>query len=163
MSEPLKSIEELKPQDIQTYPVWEYVNDHKTGETIVTPVTETPVRSLRGRVIGTKIQFSNGGAAWAVLENIDSSKAHLNEHFLTLSIWHDGAWFTLSRYFDADYREKGPHSLAECLRLDIDQVFPIAYDLSPYALGNPDALVGIIFKGSRLKLSQAALMDVAAK
>ena len=67
----------------------------------------------------------------------------------------------LSRYFDVDYSENGPEALARFLGLDVDEVFPISYDITRYADGNRASLVGSILKEPREKLTRAQLIALA--
>jgi hypothetical protein len=92
---------------------------------------------------------------------VDERSPRLTEHFLTLSVLHDGRWFVVSRYHDVDYVENGPEALAQFLALSIDEVFPIAYDLRPLAKGDPAALAGKIFKEPRERLSRAEIVAMA--
>ena len=72
-----------------------------------------------------------------------------------------GKWFTLSRYHDFDYSQSGPEALSNFLRMDVDQVFPISYDLRPFAKGDAGALVGKIAKEPREKLTRSQIIAMA--
>jgi hypothetical protein len=66
-----------------------------------------------------------------------------------------------SRYHDLDYSEKGPNALADFLGLQIDQVFPISYDIRHAAIGNASVLMGTILKEPREKLTPAEIIAMA--
>ena len=142
----VKPIESLQVSDFNACPVWEYVNDDELGETVVRPVKRIPAVSLTGRVVATKVRLANGDLRWALLGNVDLENPRLTEHFLWISVIHKGKRFHLARYHDYDYAENGPHALAQFLGLGVDQVFPISYDISRYAKGDPAALVRKISK-----------------
>jgi hypothetical protein len=109
----LKRPDALRPPDLEAEPVWEFVtNDELNGdETRVRPVSERPVRSLDGRLIGIRVRLSNGSSRWAMLSNVSPGNAKKSRHFATLSIDKEGQWFHLARYFDADYATRGGASL----------------------------------------------------
>jgi hypothetical protein len=101
---------------------------------------------------------------WAIIGNVSAGDPRSTEHFLTLSVERSGRWFFLPRYHDFDYGERGPEALARFLSLSPDDVFPIAYDLSPYVEGgDPAALSGTITKEPREKLTRAELIAMALR
>ncbi len=117
----LRSIDSLLVPDLQIHPVWEFSDDEEAGdETLVRPVELLPVQSLAGRLVGTNVRLSNGATAWALIGNIDLADPRCAEHFLTLRIERDGAWFDMARYFDPDYNERSPAALAAFLLLHVD-------------------------------------------
>lgn len=157
----MKPIEALDVSDLQKHPVWQFANVDGANETLVRPIRRLPVARLTGRVVGTRVDLANGTCVWGLLGNIDERNARLTEHFLTLSVFHDRNWFTLARYHDFDYSEKGPNALARFLRLSIDEVFPIAYDIRPYAKGEAGALTGLIPKEPRERLARDDVIALA--
>jgi hypothetical protein len=158
----LRSIDSLLVPDLQIHPVWEFSDDEEAGdETLVRPVELLPVQSLAGRLVGTNVRLSNGATAWALIGNIDLADPRSAEHFLTLSIERDGVWFDMARYFDPDYNERGPAALAEFLRLPVDEVFPIHFDIRHCATGSSAALVGSVQKDPKEKLSRSELLKMA--
>lgn len=156
-----KLVEELTVSDLETFRVWQYVNNDSAGETKVRPIRKVPAKSLTGKIVGSKVMLNNREEIWAILGNIDANNPRLSEHFLTVSIERNGKWFTLSRYHDYDYAVNGPEGLATFLNLSVDQIFPINYDISKYAIGVPAALSGIILKEPREKLSRAEIVALA--
>lgn len=161
MSKDTKPIEWLKVADLEANPVWQYTSDDRAGETLVRPVKRIPVKSLTGKVIGTQVRFANGMQAWALIGNIDPQNSRLTEHFLTLSIEHNGKWFALARYHDFDYAERDPEALARFLGLRVDDVFPIAFDVRQFVQGDLAALAGTVRKEPRERLSRAEIIALA--
>lgn len=161
MMKTLKPIESIEVRDLEAHAVWQYANVDGDNEAFVRPVRRLPVARLAGKVVGTRVRLANGTDAWGLLGNIDESNARLTEHFLTLSIFHDGRWFTLARYHDFDDGQSGPDALARFLGLPVDEVFPIAYNIRPYVKGDPSALAGLIPKEPRERLSRAELIALA--
>ena len=99
--------------------------------------------------------------AWALIGNIDSRNKRLNQHFVTISIERDGRWFHLARYHDHDYGSRGPEELARFLGRRVDEVFPIAYDVRAFAIGDADALTGVIAKDPLERLTRAQIIALA--
>jgi hypothetical protein len=161
MSKELTRVDRLTAGDLDEHPVWQYVNDDRHGETMVRPVKRTPVATLTGKLVGTQVRLANGSSVWALLGNVDNRNPRMTEHFVTISLERNGKWFTLSRYHDFDYAKKGPDALARFLGLHLQEVFPISYDLTTYARGHPDALVGKILKEPRERLTRAEIIALA--
>jgi hypothetical protein len=156
-----KNIEALTKTDLEAYPVWRYLNDDRSGETKVRPVKRIHVTNLGGKLAGTRVRLANGNFVWALIGNVDSRNPQMTKHFLTLSLQREGKWFTLSRYHDFDYSQNGPASLASFLGLDVDQVFPICYDITHCAIGDIEALRGEIPKEPHEKLTRAQIIAMA--
>jgi hypothetical protein len=164
MDEHTKRVEELTVSDLRAFPIWEYTNtDEPLGETAVQPVKEMPAKNLDGRLVGTRIRLANGSSVWALICNVDSDDPRATRHFLTLAVFDKEKCFDLARYHDIDSNEHGPQALAAFLRLPIDEVFPISYDLSRFSLGDSAALVGTIPKEPREKLSEDQLISMAVQ
>src|SRR5947209_5524490 len=126
-----KCIFDFSPSDFETYPVWRYDHgeEEKYGDGILKPVQKLPVDSLKSAIIGVPVQLANGKRAWGAFYNIRLSDARKSEHFLSFSVEKEGKWFALGRYFDPWYHRANPEALANFLGMNIDDVFPIAYDL----------------------------------
>src|ERR1043166_3289623 len=136
MSSQSKRIEDLDLTDVESFSVWQFTNeDSEAGDTIVRPIKQTPVKNLNGRVAATQVRLSNGTRIWALIGNVDTENPRLTEHFLTLSVFRGGEWFTMARYHDSDAAERGPTALARFLGLTVDEVFPISSDSSKLSLG----------------------------
>ena len=157
-----KPAELLTSADLIAHPVWTFTGSDARGETLVRPVSRVPVKSLTAKILGTTVTLANKAPVLALMGNIDHTSARLTEQFLTVSVERDGRWFHLARYFDPDYSRRGPHALAECLSLSIDDVFPIFYDLRQYVVdGDPAALCGIVTREPRERLSLDELTALA--
>jgi hypothetical protein len=161
MSNHAKRVEDLTVSDLEQYAVWRFLNDDQIGETMMAPEKKTPVKVLDGCLVGTKVRLSNGGEMWALLGNVDSSDPRSTQHFLTLSVWKGANTFAMARYHDFDAEERGPQALAKFLGLPVDEVFPISYDISQYASGKREALVGVIEKEPRERLTRAQIIKLA--
>lgn len=156
-----KRVSDLSAADLVARPVWKYSREDDEGEPMVRPVARLPVPSLAGKLVGTKVRLGNGTEVWALIGNIDSQNRRLNQHFVTVSIERDGRWFHLARYHDYDYVERGPEQLAAFLGTDVDAVFPIEYDVTPYAVGDAEALTGVIGKEPEERLTRAQIIALA--
>ena len=161
MSDKPKLIQSLTVADLAADPVWQFTNRDRAGEMLVRAVKKIPVKSLTGKVIGAQVRLANGTQTWALIGNIDTGNRRLTEHFLTLSIERAGTWFALARYHDFDYMDRGPEALSDFLGLPVDQIFPISFDVQPYAQGDPAALTGSIGKEPRERLSRAEIIAMA--
>ncbi len=130
-------------------------------ETWVKPVRKLPVDDLVGKVAGTQVRLSSGRLVWAMIGNVDVHNAKATEHFISLSFRLGRTWFHLARYHDFDYESHGPKALADALQMPINDVFPIAYDLTHVSRGDPQILRGRILSAPRKRLSEAALMRLS--
>jgi hypothetical protein len=158
-----KSVLSLRVSDLEKHPVWQFVNEDEGDETAVRPVNRLPVSSLMNRIVGTQVQLAEGSSVWAIIGNLDTENARMNEHFVVLSIERKGKWFQLERYFDLKHREHGSKALARFLRLPVDKVFPISYDVRKYAKGEANALAGTVLKKPRVRLTRAELTALAVR
>jgi hypothetical protein len=163
MSTSTKRIEDLTVSDLEGSPVWQYTNSDRAGETAVKPVKKLPLKSLTGKIFGIQVKLHNGEVAWALISNVDATNARLTEHFLTLSLQTNSKWVTLARYHDPDYLENGPEALARYLERDVDEVFPISYDLTPYAVGEKASLSGQVLKQPRERLARSEIIALAVQ
>jgi hypothetical protein len=129
-----KPVDKLLAEELDAFPVWEFATDEEGAperdETWVRPVRTAHLRDLSGKLVGTFVTLANGTRQRAILGNVDLTNARSTQHFVTLSVESDGAWFHLARYHDLDYDVNGPAGLSAFLALDVEEVFPIAYDLS---------------------------------
>ncbi len=156
-----KPVTALTADDLARFQVWEYDtgSDSLPGrnETWVVPVPELPIASLSNRVVGVSLRL--GGREWVgLLGNIDLDDPRATREFATLSVWRDGSWFHLARYFDIEHERRGPEHLAEYLGLPVGEVFPIRYDLSGVAGGHPQAVKGRIEAEPVVRLTEAERM-----
>jgi hypothetical protein len=161
MIENVKPVESLTVADLKATSVWQYANRDTAGEMLVRAVKKVPVKNVTGKLIGTQVRFANGAQAWALIGNIDPRNPRLTEHFLTLSIEHAGRWFSLARYHDFDYADRGPEALSRFLGMTVEEIFPISFDIQQYAEGDPEALKGSVQKEPRERLSRAEIVAMA--
>lgn len=155
MNDITKPVEEIQIADLEAFPVWEFA---KAGETRVRPVRDLPVKSLMFRFVGTQVRLANGSHVWANIFNVEPSDPRRTEQFLTLTVYKDTKRFVLSRYFDFDFAESGPESLASFLGLPLNEVFPISYDITHHVVGNSAALSGVITKDPRERLTEKEII-----
>ncbi len=139
----LKRVDQLTIANFRRYPVWTYVPETRTrDETWMKPVRKIPVDDLDGKIVGSQVRLSCGRQVWAMIGNVDVRDANANEHLIGLSVRIGRTWFHLARYHDIDYENRSPSALAKTLSLPVSQVFPITYDLRPFARGDERALQG---------------------
>lgn len=129
--------------EVAKYRVWRMVGDDSEGEAVVKPVTRLPVSKLNGCLVTCQVSLGNTKEkVWSLIGNIHPTLREINDHFLTISIEHNGEWFFLSRYHDVDFKTNGPDALCKFLGLSKDAVFPIKYDISDVVVGKSDCLRG---------------------
>lgn len=153
-----KATESLGIADISEYPVWEYCN---WDDNLVRPVRETPVDTLENRLVGTRVQLNDGSLRWGILSRIALNNAEATGHFMVLWIGDGTNWFELARYFDAAIDTHGPSQLAAFLGRQMGEVFPIRYDISDLAIGNPEVVKGTITDTPKERLSDDALIQLS--
>ncbi len=156
-----KLVENIKIKDLEKFPVWQYINNDTIGETSVKPVKKIPVKSTDGKIFGVKVNLANGRVIWATLCNVVAGNSRLTDHFLLISLEYNDEWFTLARYYDFDYEQNGPKALADFLKMEVDEVFPISYDITPYVIGEKSALLGIILKDPKEKLTKPEIIALS--
>lgn len=158
-----KSVNALTAEDVRAHPAWKFVNDDSLGERVVEAADELPLESLTGVVVGTQVKFANDETRWATLFNVSSSEPLPTEHFLSLCVLHETKWVPLARYHDVDYSIRGPAAFASVIGLEIDDIFPISYDIRRIAVGDPGALAGQILSVPRSRLTKLELIEMAAR
>ncbi len=121
-----KKISELTVADLKRQPVWRFVS---VSSTEVVPVETLPPRSFESLVIGAEVQLADESWVWALLQNFSLSGAAVNDHFLNLTFDIQGSWFVLARYHDPWIESHGPQKLAQLLNRNLEQIFPIRFDL----------------------------------
>jgi len=163
MTKKNKRIEDITEDDLLDTPVWQFINIDTTGETVMRPIAKTPVTDLTGRIVGTQVAFGTGEKVWALIGNVDVNNPLSTKHFLTLSILRRGRWFTMSRYHDFDYNELGPEALATFCGQRIQDVFPIAYDISAASHGDRASLIGVIDAEPQERLTDAQIIALAVQ
>lgn len=149
---------DLSIEDIENSPVWEFP---RTGETVVVPVADYPVSDMTFRLIASQVQLANGTRLWSIIGNVSPKDFYRTAVFINVSFLKDGKWFALARYFDSAYEQYGPEAFARFLGVPTEDVFPLAYDIRPYVLGEPRALAGLIEKEPKTRLSIGEIMKLA--
>jgi len=140
----MKPVDALTVEDLREHSVWQYAPGRLGNEITVRPLKKGPAANLTGKLVGTQVSLANGARFWALIGNVDVASPRLTTHFITISLEREGRWFHLARYHDFDVAERGPKQLAAFLGFSVDEVFPIAYDLSAYAKGDPQVLKGTV-------------------
>jgi hypothetical protein len=160
----MKTVEALVPRDFTEFPIWEYTLSGGIlgGESIVEEVREDVITHLNNRILGTHVMLHNSRLEFCALERLDLDNSLLTEHFLGASFYRNGAWFHLRRYHDFDYDKWGPEQLALFLGLNVDDIFPMKYDLSRVACLKSN-LVGFIQKRPPGILDKDDLIQLALK
>lgn len=157
-----KPVHQLTPEDFRLSPIWEYDLDEEAGdergETWVRPVERDPETDLANKVIGVPVALNNGTRMFACLVNIVLCSEAATREFLTLSLWHNGDWIDLARYFDVDHVRRGPKALSEQIGIPIHEVFPIRYDISEHVQGAEAVVRGVIHLEPTHRLSEGERM-----
>lgn len=157
----MRALRDLKVDDLIQCPVWEMVEDAKSGDVLVKPVRRLPARTLRNRLIGTNLQLADGSTAWALLGNVSPNHLAATKHFMTVSVHHAGKWFDLARYHDIDYARRDAAALARFLSKEVSDVFPLAYDITSVATGLKEALSGEVPALPQEQLGQSELISLS--
>jgi hypothetical protein len=144
-----KPVDQLTPDDLARHPVWEYAHDEEgvegRDETWVRPVKRLPITDADNRVIGTTVRLAGGRECPATLGNLDVARPDKTRQFLVVAVYRpDGTSFGLARYFDPWLDRCGPEALAAFLGLPLDEIFPIAWDVSTVVAGDPRCTRGVI-------------------
>ncbi len=141
----LKRVDDLTPADFAAYPVWEFALElEHVDDALVRPVTKLPVNTLTNRFVATQVHLANGETAWANLENIELNDAADTRKHLALSLFWRGKWVAYFPPHDFGTGKQTPAALACALGLEVDDVFPISYDISNCCVGDPPVVKGTI-------------------
>lgn len=157
----IKTVRSLTTSDLAAAQVWQFVRHDSSDEPLVRAIKRIPVRNPSGKLFGTQVTLSNGNKKWALIGNVDNASPRMNEHFLTLDLENNGEWFSLARYHDHDYDQRGPIALARFFGLPPSEVFPILFDLRSICIGNPQALAGVVRIEPRERLTRAEVIALA--
>jgi hypothetical protein len=150
-----KSVEKLTADDYADFPIWEFTNDDEEHDDLsMAPVIELPVTDMGGRLIGTQVRLANGTFRLGTLGNLHLQDVEATKTYLMLSLHQDDDVFHLARYHDVDRDTHGPKALSEFLGLDIDDVFPISYDVSRFCLSHPSVTRNVIVADPPHKLDK---------
>lgn len=144
MIEP-RPVESLTPADAMQHHVWRFVPDEMLSETIdetfVVPESE-PVDSLDSKVILTEVALANGNMFPAMINNVFANDRKKTQIFIDISLFYMGIWFDIPRVIDSDYSNEAVVKIADALGIEVDDMFPIHYDLRQYVIGEGEGLFG---------------------
>ena len=161
----VKAVDELTPSDFAVHPVWEFVNDGEANlphEAFVRPAHIIPVSSGDSRLLGTELTLADGRRVNGFLGNVDLQEPVSTEHFSTVTVFDDcGNRFDLARYHDVDFESRGPAALARFLKSNVESVFPMTYDISTIAVGEPESIRRTIRAVPDSRLSRDELIQLA--
>lgn len=155
----LKEVGDLTKEDFEANPVWEFVDNHKMSDTLMSPVKRLPVATLSNRVIGCEIELASGSKIWGILSNIDLADPRRNELFVSLIFLKGRRRFILARHVDVLRSRLGPAALAKFLMIPLRDIFPIKYDISAFCEGHPECLLGEIEQKPRHAMSLDEMSD----
>ncbi len=157
-----KTFSSLSHQDLLKHPVWEFLTDSdETGSLLIKSIDRLPVRNLNNRIVAVNFDLADGGKRFGFLGNVHLQNKAANLHFITPAFETDSGWFTLSRYFDTDVARNGPEKLSQLLGRELYAIFPIKYDISPWAVGDPEVIRGEIRAAPIERLSSAEIAKLA--
>lgn len=153
--------EEMTPEDFEQSPVWEFALDlEEIDDRLLRPVTELPVDDLGNRVVGTQVRLANGARMWAAIQCLHLDDPYKTRHLMWLSFFVGGRWIGLVRYHDPGQNMCGPIPVARALGLDVNDVFPVTYDVRHCCTGDPLAVTGVVEADPKDKLTRAQIMDL---
>ncbi len=155
----MRQVGDLFEQDFRAHPVWRLVESSE-GDTLASPVHDLPLATLDNCVVGTDVLLADGSSHFAVLANVSALSALSTEQFLTATFFLNGGRWVLARYFDDDWDHQGPLAFAKRLGRQVDQIFPVTYDLSMHCSSRAWSLKGMIEAVPRASLSEAERLDL---
>lgn len=164
-----KPCDKITPEDLAKHPVWTFdlKNEALPGrdETWMVPVTKLPVSSLNNHGCLANAVLACGKKMTAMLWSIDLTSQRRTEQFIAIAFWLNDRWWHLSqRPFlseSGNLESHLPNDLASKLGLDLNEVFPIAYDISQIAIGPSEITQGKILIEPREKLTKSQRMALA--
>lgn len=143
-----RSLFALPLSELLHYQVWEFDLENEANDgndTWIKPVTELPVTGLGNRIVACELTLANGSEIIGIIGNVSLDNLRSTREFITISVLKNGEWFHLARYFDVTYNSEGSDALAAFLNMEVDDVFPISYDISSCAVGLETVTKGQIF------------------
>lgn len=155
--EPRERVEvsKITPEHFERHPVWTFQGSGNE-DTTVRPMEGVPVAELGSSLVGATVTFSGGKQVFAMFGNVLPRNPRGTKHLMTVSFsLPSGKWFHLARYHDPTRKIFGPEMLAVAFKLPVDRIFPIAYDLTPFVVGDPQALKGTIVAEPDERLTRA--------
>lgn len=161
----MKAFSDITPKDLRRHAVWQFANDveSSTGdETFLRPYEDLPIDDFGNRIVGTIATLANGDHVWITLQNIDLQSPYKTEHFVAITMFNRaGEAFPLARYHDIAHDTYGPDKLAAFMGLSVDDIFPIAYDISDVAIGDHDSVRRKVPVAPRRLLSRSEIIQMA--
>lgn len=151
-----KPVDALSYEELSREQVWQFVEEitsPEMDETWVSPVIRLPVDDLSGRVVTTHVTLANGATVVASLGNVECNDAFRTSVFLAAFFHKPGEMFHFNRYHETDDDDEGPKALAKFLGYAVEEIFPVAYDISHMAVGDPHVLKGTILLHPEHRLS----------
>jgi hypothetical protein len=146
----LKDVGQLTEADIRVHPVWEFNTvREEMGETVMSPITNLPVKHLIGRLVGTEVVLACGVTWPALLGSLDLQDPAPNEHLLTITFMKG-----LERcHFGMDpCISVSAQSVAKFLGYSVEQIFPIHFDISEWCIGHTKSVRGSILQEASVRL-----------
>jgi len=166
-TEAMKAFSDITPEDLLSQPVWEFANDVElstSDETFLRPHDDLPIHDFGNRIVGTIATFANGDRVPIILQNVDLQSPYRTEHFVTITLFNPaGKAFPLARYHDIAHDTHGPDKLAEFMGLSLNDIFPIAYDISEVAVGDHDCVRREVPVAPRRLLSRSEIIELAIR
>ncbi len=160
----MKSFSTITPTDLLRHPVWEFANDSEHAnddETFLRPCHDLPIDDFGNRIVGTIATLANGDRVPIILQNVDLQSPFKTEHLVSITMFNKkGKAFPLARYHDIALDAYGPEQLAAFMRLSVDEIFPIEYDISELAIGDRDCVCRVVPLVPRRRLSRSEIIDL---
>jgi hypothetical protein len=153
-------LKNLTPAQLEFQQVWKIVPAGRDGELCVSPEKAIRPRSLKNRIVATKVQLANGLCLWALLENIDIDLPEFTKHSMVCYFYLKNKWWRLARYHDVDAMKHSPQELARRLGNKIEEVFPISYDVRALCSVDSSALAGLIFAEPETRLTLKEIINL---
>lgn len=125
---------DLRPADVERAWLWQFVPAGDDGVLRLKPVKAgRTAKKFHARDVGAMVELADGSRMPALIEGISLDVPEFSRHNRQLILWiEDHGWFALAQYFVNDdvQAERGPHVLCGLLKKDVEQVFPIRFDIS---------------------------------
>ncbi len=135
----------LTADDFKAHPVWRFTGQHEylgsDGELVVEPVLDLPVQTLEGCFVGTELILANQRRVLGELHGIKLHNLRLTRLVLNFIVHLNNRSFLFRRLAS---KVSGPEQLSSFLDLPLSEIFPIRYDITEYAVGDPGVVRGEI-------------------
>src|SRR5687768_141242 len=131
--------------DLKKHPIW-----MDCGADGYCPVLILPVRKLTDCLVVCELRLANGDKHLGILSGIYLNNATLTNLTIDLIIIVNNEMFGYRKSLLEPYRS---NDICNFLSLRIEEIFPISYDISRFAVGRPEVLKGQIEAGYPAGLS----------